>query len=64
MSADVRDEVWELHNPRVVDRKEWIKIREPIMEVLAEFANITLQYGSSLQQEVFKRKIEELLRAT
>lgn len=63
MPADIRDKVWEwLHNPRIVDKEEWIKIREPIMEVLAEFADITLQHGSPLQREVFKKGIEKLLK--
>jgi|GEM_PF-2764267 len=64
ISADVRDRVWEwLHNPRIVDREEWIKIREPIMAVLAEVIDIILQHSSPLHLEVFKREIEKLLNS-
>ncbi|MEM3827967.1 MAG: hypothetical protein QXP36_01950 [Conexivisphaerales archaeon] len=63
MSADVRDKVWEwLHNPRIVDREEWMKIREPVKVVLTEVAEVIQRYGSPLQREVFKRKIGELVR--
>ncbi|MEM2522787.1 MAG: hypothetical protein QXW82_06530 [Candidatus Bathyarchaeia archaeon] len=64
MSADVRDRVWDwLHNPRIVNREEWTKIREPVKAVLAEVTDIILRHGSPLQQEVFKKGIEKLLNS-
>ncbi|MEM3640580.1 MAG: hypothetical protein QXH37_01465 [Candidatus Bathyarchaeia archaeon] len=60
MSADVRDRVWEwLHNPKVVDREEWAKVREPIRAIIAEVTDVILRFGSPLQREVFKKEIEE-----
>jgi hypothetical protein len=65
MPADVRDRVWEwLHNPKIVkDAKVWAELRKPIMLVMLEIEKIITQYGSLLQREVLKRKLEELSKS-
>jgi len=64
ISTDVRDRVWEwLHNPKLVDREEWAKIREPIMSIMVKVTEFILRYGSPLQREVLIRGLEKLLKS-
>jgi len=63
MSPDIKDKVWKwIKKPKVFKNKEdWMKIREPVIEILFTALKIMVEYGSPENRNIFRSTMELFL---
>ena len=62
-SPDIRDKVWKwIKKPKDFKNKEdWIKIREPVIELVFTAFKIMIEYGPPENRNIFRSTMEEFL---